>query len=97
MKLTPITPGEILEQEFLVPLHISQNALARALEVPPARINDVVHSRRAITPDTAVRLSLFFGTTVEFWINLQANFDARKARRDLHPSLVKKIRPFQGH
>ena len=78
------------------PLGISQNALARALEIPPARVNDLVHGRRSITADTAVRLAVFFGKSIDFWINLQAQYDARVARRDLEPRLRRRIRPFAG-
>ena len=92
--LSPISPGEILSEEFLAPLGISQNALARAIGVPPARVNDLVHGRRTVTADTAVRLSLFLGTSVDFWINLQAHHDARVARRDLAPRLSREIEPF---
>lgn len=92
--MPPISPGEILAEEFLKPLTISQNGLAKALEIPPARVNDLVHGRRAITADTAVRLSVFFGTSIDFWINLQAQYDARVARRDLHPRLSRRIRPL---
>ena len=92
--LPPISPGEILLQEFLVPLGISQNGLARAIEVPPARINDIVHNRRAITADSAVRLGIYFGTSVEFWINLQAQYDARVARSNDEPELRRRIKPF---
>ena len=76
------------------PLGISQNALARAIEVPPGRVNDLIHGRRAMTPDTAVRLSVFFGTSIDVWINLQAQYDAQVARRDLEPKLERCIRPF---
>jgi addiction module HigA family antidote len=93
-RLEPIIPGEVLAEEFLRPLNVSQNSLARAIEVPPARVNDLVHGRRAITADTAVRLALFFSTSIEFWINLQAQYDARVARDNLHPRLRTRIRPF---
>jgi addiction module HigA family antidote len=92
--LAPIPPGEVLSEEFLKPLGISQNALARAVEIPPARVNDLVHGRRAITADTAVRLAVFFGTSIDFWINLQAHYDARVARHELQPRLSRRIRPF---
>lgn len=97
LSLLPIAPGRILAEEFLKPLGISQNALARAVQVPPARVNDLVHGRRSITADTAVRLAVYFGTTIDFWINLQAQYDARVARRDLHSSLSRRIRPFSAH
>lgn len=94
--LPPIAPGEILAEEFLAPLGVSQNALARAIDVPPSRVNDIVHGRRAIVPDTAVRLSVYFGTSIDFWINLQAQYDARIAHRDLRPKLAKQIRPISA-
>ena len=93
-RLQPIIPGEVLAEEFLRPLNLSQNSLARAIEVPPARVNDLIHGRRAITADTAVRLALFFSTSIEFWINLQAQYDARVARDNLQPRLRTRIRPF---
>ena len=92
--LPVIPPGEVLDEEFLKPLGLSQNALARALGVPPARVNDVIHGRRSITPDTAVRLSIFFGTSIEFWINLQAHYDARVARRELRPAIERDVKPY---
>ena len=92
--LPPIPPGEILLEEFLIPLGLSQNALARAIQVPPARINDIVHNRRAITADTAVRLGIFFKTSIDFWINLQAQYDARRARSKEEPRLRRRIKPF---
>lgn len=92
--LPPIPPGEIIAEEFLKPLGITQNGLARALNVPPARVNDIVHGRRAITADTAVRLAVFFQTSVEFWLSLQSQYDARIARRDLRPAIEKEVKPF---
>ena len=74
-KLKPIHPGEILEKEFLEPLKLSQYRLAVDLGVPPRRINEIVHGLRGITADTALRLAHYFGTTPEFWMNLQAAFD----------------------
>lgn len=74
-KLKPIHPGEILEKEFLEPLNVSQYRLAVDLGVPPRRINEIVHGLRGITADTALRLAHYFGTTPEFWMNLQAAFD----------------------
>lgn len=87
-----IPPGEILLEEYLKPLAISQNELARALHVPPGRINDLVHGRRSITRDTAARLAIYFGTTADYWINLQARYDAKVVARNLIPSLVKRVR-----
>jgi len=74
-KLKPIHPGEILEKEFLGPLHVSQYRLAVDLGVPPRRINEIVHGLRGITADTALRLGHYFGTSAQFWMNLQARFD----------------------
>jgi len=68
-------PGEILFEEFLKPMGLSQNALARALHVPPRRINEIVHGKRAISADTALRLAKYFGTSAQFWLNLQALYD----------------------
>ena len=74
-KMRPIHPGEILREEFLVPLGMSANALSLALHVPAPRINDIVRERRGVTPDTALRLARFFDTTAQFWLNLQSAFD----------------------
>jgi len=79
-KLTPIHPGEQLNQEFMIPLELSSNALARALDVTPARINEIVRGRRGISADTALRLARFFRTSHQFWLNLQANYDVPKIR-----------------
>jgi antitoxin HigA-1 len=92
--LSPISPGEILLEEFLKPAGISQNELARALGVPPGRINDIIHSRRGITRDTAARLAVYFRTSPDLWINLQARYDAKLAKRDLIPVVSKRIRPY---
>jgi addiction module HigA family antidote len=74
-KLPPIHPGEILFEEFLEPMGISQYRLARDIGVPPRRINEIVHGKRGITPDTALRLSRYFGMSARFWMNLQTRFD----------------------
>src|SRR5437016_205277 len=92
-KLEPIPPGEVLLEEFLRPMALSQNALALAIKVPPGRINDIIHNRRGITRDTAARFAIFFGTSPEFWINLQARYDAKIASRQLVPKLSRMIRP----
>jgi len=73
--LKPIHPGEILETEFLEPMGLSQNRLAKEIGVPPRRINEIIHGKRAITADTALRFSKFFGTTAQFWLNLQAHYE----------------------
>ena len=95
-RLEPITPGEILLKEFLEPMGISQNKLARDIDVPITRINDIIHAKRGITVDTALRLATYFGTTPEFWINLQTRYDLKRAKRDLWPSIEKTIRPVQA-
>ena len=92
-KLKPISPGEILLEEFLKPLGLSQNRVARAIDVPTGRINDIIRSKRGITRDTAARLAVYFRTSPEFWLNLQAHFDAKIAERQLLPKLSKSIRP----
>jgi addiction module HigA family antidote len=74
-KLPPVHPGEILLEEFLLPMGISQYRLAKDISVPPRRINEIVHGKRSVTADTALRLSRYFGTTDRFWLNLQARYD----------------------
>jgi addiction module HigA family antidote len=78
-KMRPIHPGEVLREEFLIPLGMRAHALALELKVPAPRINDIVRERRAITPDTALRLARYFGTTPQFWMNLQTSFDLKSA------------------
>ncbi|HTH73115.1 MAG TPA: HigA family addiction module antitoxin [Trinickia sp.] len=80
-KLSNVHPGEVLNEEFLLPLAISQNALARAMNVPPRRINEIVHGARAVTADTALRLAIVLGTTPQFWLGLQADYDLEEAAR----------------
>jgi addiction module HigA family antidote len=82
-KLRNVHPGEVLLEEFLVPLGISQNALARAIGVPPRRINEIVLGKRSLTADTAVRLARAFGTSEAFWMGLQADYDLEEARAAL--------------
>jgi len=74
---SPLHPGEILSEEFLIPMKISQSRLARDLDVPHRRINEITRGKRSVTPDTAMRLSLYFGTTPEFWMNLQTVYELR--------------------
>ena len=87
----PVTPGEILAEEFLAGYNLTQAALARALGISPNRIAEIVNNRRRITADTALRLGLFFGTTPEFWQNLQAHYDMTMARRALSPEVADRI------
>src|SRR5438477_3531439 len=91
-RLRPIPPGEILLEAFLKPMGLSQNQLARDIRVPPGRVNDIIRGKRGITADTAARLSIYFGTSPDLWINLQARYDAKIATRDVVPSLTRRIR-----
>ena len=86
-KLKNIHPGEILLEEFLTPMSISQNALARAISVPPRRINEIVLGKRGITADTALRLSRAFGTSERFWMGLQADYDLEESRKRIDDAL----------
>jgi len=86
-RLRNIHPGEILLEEFLGPMKISQNALARATGVPPRRINEIVLGKRALTADTALRLAAFFGTSEGFWLGLQADYDVEEARHGMGKEL----------
>ncbi len=90
-KLAPVHPGEILLEEFMKPLKLSQNQLGRELRVPPRRINEIVHGKRSITADTALRLSRFFGTTAEFWLGLQADYDLDLARDRLAAHIAREV------
>ena len=92
-KMRPIHPGEILREEFLVPLGLSASALAIQLKVPAPRINDIVRERRAITPDTALRLSRYFGTSPELWMDLQTAYDLKIAARDSGEKIEAEISP----
>lgn len=87
-----VHPGEILREEFLKPMGLSANELARSIRVPAPRINDIVLERRGITADTAVRLARFFGMSEEFWMNLQLQYEVRAARQRLR-STIRKIQP----
>lgn len=82
-ELAPVTPGEILAEEYLEPLGLSQNALAKAIHVDPMRINRILRGSQVITADTALRLGRYFGTTAQFWLNLQDNYDLRTAERSV--------------
>jgi|SRR5208282_3734826 len=88
-RLPEIHPGQILHEDFLVPFGISQYRLAQVIDVPARRFNEIVHGKRAISADTALRLGRFFGMTAEFWINLQAQYDLRQAKVALKTKLAK--------
>lgn len=91
-QLDPIHPGEILLEEFMLPLGISQNRLASDIDVPVSRIAGIVKGTRAITADTALRLGEYFGTSAEFWMNLQASYEMRIARQTYWPQAKARIR-----
>ena len=93
-KLAPIHPGEILQEEFIKPRNLSQNALARALNVPPRRINEIVLEKRGITADTALRLARYFGTSAEMWTGLQADYDLRRARYEKQKQIERDVEPL---
>lgn len=92
--IEPIHPGEILMEDFIEGFGITQNKLAVSIGVPPRRINEIVHGKRGITADTAIRLARFFGTSEEFWVNLQSNYELRMQRRALREK-VAAITPMQ--
>ena len=93
--LDPILPGEILWKEFMEPLGISQNKLARDIDVPVTRVGDIIHGRRGISADSALRLAVYFGTTPEFWLNLQTRYDLKVSKRKLLPAIEKSVRPLK--
>jgi len=90
-KLQNIHPGEVLLEEFLIPMKISQNRLARDIGVPPRRINEIVHGKRAVTADSALRLARYFGTSEPFWMGLQADYDLEAARERLGDRLEREV------
>jgi addiction module HigA family antidote len=90
-KLAPVHPGQILLEEFIKPLEISQYRVAKDTSVPPRRINEVVHGKRAITADTALRLARYFGTSERFWLNLQARYDLEVEKDRLGDRLAKEV------
>jgi len=94
--LDPITPGEILREDFMKPLGISINQLSRDLVVPPNRISEIVNGKRAITADTALRLQRYFGVEAQFWLNLQSEYDLRIVRRKIWNDLEQRIIPAQN-
>ena len=89
--LRPIHPGEILREEFLEPLAMSANALSLELHVPAPRINDIVRERRAISTDTAMRLARYFGTTPQFWLNLQTSFDLKQTEAKVGEQILREV------
>ena len=92
--MEPIHPGEVLLEEFLEPLGVTQHRLAVSIDVPPRRINEIVHGKRGISADTALRLARFFGTSDRFWLNLQSRFDL-EVERDQLGSVLDAITPLE--
>jgi len=95
-EFAPVTPGEILKEEFLAEYGLSQSQLAKAIGISPNRITEIINNRRRITADTALRLSLYFGNTPEFWINLQTHYDLKLALRNLKPEEAKRIKALRA-
>ena len=93
-KMRAVHPGEILREEYLAPLGMSAHALAMALHVPAPRINDIVRERRAVTPDTALRLARYFDTTAQFWLNLQSAFDLKLAESEAGSRIAQEVIPL---
>ena len=93
-KLKNIHPGEVLQEEFLAPMNISQNRIARDIGVSPRRINEIVHGKRAVTADTALRLSRYFGISEGFWMGLQSDYDLEEARNRLGKRLQLEVRSY---
>jgi len=91
-RLPPVHPGEALNEDFLGPLGLTQYRLAKGLSVPPRRINEIVHGKRAITADTALRLARFFGTSERFWLNLQMGYDLEIERDRLRTRLLREVK-----
>jgi addiction module HigA family antidote len=93
--IAPIHPGEVLLEDFLVPLGVTQHRLAVSIGVPPRRINEIVHGKRRVTADTALRLARYFGTTDHFWLNLQTRFDL-EGEKDRLGAALDEIHPLQS-
>jgi addiction module HigA family antidote len=89
--MRPVHPGEVLREEFLMPLGMSAHALAMELKVPAPRINEIVRERRSVTPDTALRLARYFGTTARLWLNLQTSYDLKIAERQVGSKIPKEV------
>lgn len=94
--MPPVHPGETLREDFLKPLGLTANRLAIELQVPVTRVNDIVRGKRAVTADTALRLARYFGTTPQFWMNLQANYDLELAQDERGSEIADRIRPHRA-
>ena len=95
-KLHPVHPGEVLQEEFLKPLVISQNQIARDIKVPPRRINEIVLGKRRVTADTALRLAIYFKTSPQFWMNLQSSYDLDIELDEVGNRLLKEVHVCRG-
>jgi len=93
--LDPITPGEILREDFMEPMGISMNKLSRDIAVPPNRISEIVNGKRGISADTALRLERYFGVEAQFWLNLQSEYDLRVMKRKIGPDIEQRILPVK--
>ena len=93
--LDEIHPGEILREEFLKPLELTSRQLASDIDVPPSRISEIINGRRPVTADTALRLAAYFKMDARFWLNLQAEYDLRTARRLSEKAILQRIRPYK--
>jgi addiction module HigA family antidote len=89
----PTHPGDVLREDFLKPLKLSQYALAKAIDVPQIRVSEIVNTKRAITPDTALRLARYFGTSAEFWIGMQTTYDLEMARDQVGAKIKARVQP----
>jgi addiction module HigA family antidote len=95
-KLTPITPGDVLLEEFLKPMEISQNQLAKDINVPANRVSQIIHGKREITADTALRLGKYFGIEPEFWLNLQMRYNMKIAKTKVGEKIEKEVKNYFG-
>lgn len=95
-RLVAIHPGEFLREDYMKPLSLSVNALALALRVPATRMSEIIHERRGITADTALRLSIYFGTSADFWMNMQMSYEMAVARRELMPKICREVQKRTG-
>ena len=95
-RMRPIHPGEILREEFLMPLQMSAHALSQAIRAPATRLNDIINGKHGITADTALRLARYFGNSADFWMNLQAAYDLRAAERDASVRIEREVSPREA-
>ena len=93
-KLEPVHPGDVLSEDFLKPLAISQNQIARDLKVPPRRINEIILKKRRVTADTALRLGAYFKTSPQFWMNLQSSYDLDVEREEIGPKITRDVHAY---